>query len=237
MSGTGVAPATPNVSAAPLSLAFGNVTVGQTSGPRAIIVSNTGTGNATNMVYPPAPANFNRSGTCNGATLNAGASCTVVFTYSPTAAATESATYTITGGGRTMAISMSGTGTVLPTASLSATPSSLAFGTVAQGTSSTQQSITLTNQGSAAATGLSLTNTNGSEFPVSGNACGTTLGPGATCQFLVAYAPSGVGFDSASLTWSYGDGSLTIPMNGMSEDVLPPPPSPPLQGKLTIPAA
>ena len=89
MSGTGVAPATPNVSASPLSLAFGNVTVGQTSGPQAIIVSNTGTGNATNMVYPAAPANFNRSGTCSGATLNAGASCTVVFTYSPTAAVND----------------------------------------------------------------------------------------------------------------------------------------------------
>ena len=234
MSGAGVAPATPNVSASPLSLAFGSVTVGQTSGPQAIIVSNTGTGNATNMVYPSTPANFNRSGTCSGATLSAGATCTVVFTFSPTAAADTNATYTITGGGRTMAIAMSGTGTESATPSLSATPSSLSFGTVAPGTSSTQQSITLTNYGAAAATGLSLTNTNSLEFPVSGHTCGTTLGPGATCQLLVAYAPSGAGFDNASLVWSYGSGSLTVPMVGMSEDLGVSPPPPPVLGKLTI---
>ena len=93
----------------------------------------------------------------------------------------------------------------------------------------------MTNAGGAAATGLSFANSNASEFPVSGNTCGTTLGPGATCQLLVAYAPSGAGFDNASLHWNYGGGSLTIPMFGISEDVLPPPPSPPpLQGKLTI---
>lgn len=237
MSGTGVAPATPTVSASPLSLAFGSVTVGQTSGAQAIIVSNTGTGNATNMTYPAAPPNFNRSGTCSGATLNAGATCTVVFTYSPTAAANASATYTITGGGKTMVIALSGTGTAQAGASLEATPSSLRFGSVAPGTSSTQQSITLTNSGGAAATGLSLTNTNASEFLVSGHTCGTTLGPGATCHLLVAYAPSGAGYDNASLIWTYGGGSLTVPMFGTSEDdsAPPPPPSPPTAaGKLTL---
>ena len=232
MSGTGVAPAAPNVSAAPLSLAFGNVTLGQTSGPQAILVSNTGTGAATNMAYPPAPANFNRSGTCSGATLNAGATCTVVFTYSATAAVNTSATYTITGGGKTMVVAMSGSGTALATASLSATPSSLDFGSVAPGTSSTQQTITLTNSGSAAATALSFTNTNAIEFPVSGSTCGTTLAAGAMCHVLVGYAPSAAAFDNASLTWIYGGGSLTVPTFGISEDDVPPPPA--TLGKLTL---
>ena len=216
MSGTGLAPAAPKVTASPTSVAFGNVMVGQTSGPRAIIVSNTGSGDATNMTYPPAPANFNRSGTCSGATLSAGASCTVVFTYSPTTAKKVNATYTITGGGSTMPISMSGTGSTSPSASLSATPSSVSFGSVAPGTSSIQQSITVTNNGGATATGLSFSNTNASEFRVSNNTCGTKLGPGATCQLSVAYVPAASGFDNASLTWRYANDSLIVPVYGMA---------------------
>jgi len=133
-----------------------------------------------------------------------------------------------------MVIALSGTGTALATASLSATPTSLGFGTVAAGTSSAQQSITLTNNGAAAATGLSLTNTNSSEFPVSGHTCGATLAPGATCQLLVEYAPNGAGFDNASLIWSYGGGSLTVPMFGTGEDTVTPPPTTASAGKLTI---
>jgi hypothetical protein len=234
LSGTGVPLPAASVSASPLSLAFGNVTVGQTSGARAIVVSNTGTADATNMVYPAAPANFVRSGTCNGATLNAGSSCTVVFTFKPTAAAGASATYTITGGGRTMPIALSGTGTALPVASLSANPNSLAFGAVRTGTASAAVAITLTNEGSAPATGLSLTNSNAVEFPVSGNTCGAKLDPGATCQLSVAYAPTAAGFDVASLAFGYNGGSSTIPLSGTGED---PASSQSPPGKLALPSS
>ena len=85
------------------------------------------------MAYPAAPAKFNKSGTCSGATLNAGASCTVVFTYSPTAAATDSATYTITGGGSTMPVSLSGTGTSGADRVADRFADSLSFGSVTVG--------------------------------------------------------------------------------------------------------
>jgi hypothetical protein len=217
LSGTGVAAPTPNVSASPLSLAFGDITVGKTSGKRAIVVSNTGTGIATNMVYPAAPANFTRSGTCSGTTLNAGSSCTVVFTLKPSVEGNVSATYTITGGGRTMSIALSGTGTAAPTASLSAAPESLAFSAVA-GTPSAPQTITVTNEGNAPANGLSMTNTNSAEFSVTGNTCGKKLDPGATCQLSVAYAPAAAGFDVAWLAFSFNGGSLTIPLSGTGDD-------------------
>ena len=113
----------PSAGASPSSAAFGNVTVGQTSAPQTIIVSNTGTATATDMAYPAAPAKFNKSGTCSGATLNAGATCTVVFTYTPTATVTDNATYTITGGGSTIPVALSGTGASAPAASsLSVSP-------------------------------------------------------------------------------------------------------------------
>ena len=101
----------PNVSTSTSSLAFGNVVVGQMSAARTITVTNIGTAAATNMSYPAAPAKFNRGGTCSSATLAKGASCTITFTYSPTSAVTDNATYAITGGGGTVNISLSGKGT------------------------------------------------------------------------------------------------------------------------------
>jgi hypothetical protein len=110
LSGTGGAAAGPNVNTSATSLSFGSITVGQTSTAQTITVSNSGTAAATNMSYPPAPAKFNKSGTCASATLNAGASCTIVFTYSPTAVGSDNTTYTFTGGGKTFPIALSGAG-------------------------------------------------------------------------------------------------------------------------------
>ena len=85
----------PSMGTSTSSLAFGNVTVGQTSNAQTITVSNcVRTADATNMSYPAAPAKFSRGGTCGSATLAKGASCTITFTYSPTSAMTDNATYT-----------------------------------------------------------------------------------------------------------------------------------------------
>ncbi|MCC6194093.1 MAG: choice-of-anchor D domain-containing protein, partial [Burkholderiales bacterium] len=231
LSGTGVAPAVPNVSASPTSLAFGNVAVGQVSAPQTITVSNTGTAAATNMAYPSAPASFNRAGTCSAATLNAGASCTVIFTFSPSAAAPVSATDTITGGGSTMPIALAGVGTAAAAASLSASPTSLAFGTVAQGASSTPQRVTLTNTGNAAADGLTLSNGNAAEFVVSSNTCGTSLAAGASCSLNVAYTPTGIGIDTSTLTFAHTGGpAVEVSLSGAGGP-------PPVSNLAAIPAS
>jgi hypothetical protein len=129
----------PNVGTSTSSLAFGNVTVGQTSAAQTITVTNIGTAIATNMTYPPAPGKFTRGGTCSSATLAKGASCTITFTYSPTSAMTDSAIYTITGGGGTVSVSLSGKGTSTASANLSASPPLVAFGNVAVDHSDGQQ--------------------------------------------------------------------------------------------------
>ena len=213
-SGNGQAATSPNISAAPTTLNFGNVNTGTTSPPQTITVSNTGTAAATNMSYPSAPAKFNRSGTCSSATLNAGSSCTVVFTYSPTTTATDNGAYTITGGGASINVSLSGTGIAAATASLSASPTSVAFGGVAVGSTSAAQSVTLTNTGGAAASSLSVANGNGA-FLVTGNTCSGSLAAGASCKFNVAYAPTAAGADSGTVTVNYAGGSpVTIGVTG-----------------------
>lgn len=204
---------TPAVSASPTSLSFGNVNVGASSGSQQITVSNTGGANATGMTYPAAPANFSRTTTC-GATLNAGASCTVTFTFSPTAGGTFNPTWTITGNASVnVPITLSGTG-VAAAANVQASPTTLNFGSVTVGQTSGTQAVTVTNTGGAAANGVSLSNPNAAEFLVTGNSCGATLAAGASCGFNVAYKPSAVGVDNVTLAVNYTGGSASVNANG-----------------------
>jgi hypothetical protein len=132
-----------SVTASTSSAAFGNVTVGQASAPKTIVISKPAPPAANDMAFPAAPAKFSKTGTCSGSTLNAGASCTIVFTYAPTAAVVDGATYTVTGGGATMSIALSGTGMTTATPSLSASPTTLSFGSVAVGQSSGTRPVTI----------------------------------------------------------------------------------------------
>ena len=68
-----------------------------------------------------------------------------------------------------------GTGTAPASANVIATPTTLAFGTITVGTTSATQAVTLSNTGTAQATGIGFANSNAAEFVVSGNTCGATL--------------------------------------------------------------
>ena len=209
LSGTGAAAASSNVNASSSFLSFGNVTVGQTSGSQTITVSNTGTAAATNMSYPAAPAKYNKSGTCASATLNAGASCTIVFSYTPTAVGTDNATYTFTGGGKTFPIALSGAGTSTtppPAGQLSMT-SAVSMPSTTVGTTSAAQTVTISNTGGSAVTVSSITSSNAGEFTVSGSNCGT-VNAGGGCTFNLTFTPAAAGARSATVTVvSNGTGS------------------------------
>jgi len=208
LSGTGGATASPNVNASASFLSFGNVTVGQTSTAQTITVTNGGTAAATNMSYPGAPAKFTKSGTCSSATLNAGASCTIVFTYSPTAVGSDSATYTFTGGGKSFPIALSGAGsTTVPPAGQLSMPSSVTMPATTVGTTSAPQTVTVSNTGGAAVTVSSIVSSNSGEFGVSGSNC-TLVNAGSGCTFNVTFTPAAAGARSGTLTiTSSGTGS------------------------------
>ena len=216
LSGTGTVVAqTPNVNVTPTTLTFGSVTVGTTSASKSVTVSNSGTGAATDMAYPPAPAGYTKGGTCSGATLAAGSSCEITFTFSPTSTGQNNAQFIISGGGKTTTVNLTGSGAAAATASLSTTPGTLSFGSITVGNTSAAQTVTLRNTGGAAASGVSLANSNSAEFLVSSNTCGATLAAGATCTLSVAYQPAATGADNATLTFSHSAGSpATVSMSG-----------------------
>jgi uncharacterized protein YjdB len=88
-----------------------------------------------------------------------------------------------------------------PTVSLSAT--SISFGTVKRGSSSTK-SETVTNTGTGALINFSwsITGTNANRFSVSSTTCGTapaTLNPGRSCILYVTFKPAATGSQTATL--------------------------------------
>jgi trimeric autotransporter adhesin len=89
--------------------------------------------------------------------------------------------------------------TAAPSVSLS--PTSLAFGNQASGTTSTAQSISLKNTGSAnlSITAIQLTGNYPNQY-IQTNNCGTSLAAGATCTISVQFAPINLGSITAAVT-------------------------------------
>lgn len=89
------------------------------------------------------------------------------------------------------------------------------------GGSTLPQAFTLTNNTSAAVSGLafSFTGMNPTDFQAAGNTCGTSLSAGASCVINVDFAPSAAGTRSASLsvTDSAGD-SASATVSGTGDD-------------------
>ncbi len=92
-----------------------------------------------------------------------------------------------------------------PAPVFSASPSPLAFESVADGRTSTA-TLTVTNAGSAnlifGANALSLSGTNATDFAVTSDGCsGQTVAAGAVCTVIATFTPSIIGGESATLTF------------------------------------
>ena len=198
LSGTGTAPV---ASLSPTSLAFGNQSVGTTSTAQAVTLSNTGNAalSITSLALTGTNASdFAQSNTC-GSSVAASANCTISVTFTPAASGSRTASVSITdnASGSPQTVSLSGTGTA-PVASLS--PTSLAFANQSVGTTSTVQTLTLSNTGNGALsiTGLALTGTNASDFAQT-NTCGSSVAASANCTISVTFRPAASGSRTASV--------------------------------------
>jgi hypothetical protein len=98
-------------------------------------------------------------------------------------------------------------------ATLTASPTSLSFGSVATGTTSGSQSVTVTNTGGATAAISSISA--GSPFAETNN-CGSSLAAGAHCTVTVTFAPTATGSAAGTLTVASNatNPSLTVALSG-----------------------
>jgi F5/8 type C domain/Pectate lyase superfamily protein/Abnormal spindle-like microcephaly-assoc'd, ASPM-SPD-2-Hydin len=98
-------------------------------------------------------------------------------------------------------------------ATLSASPTSVAFGNENTGSTSAAQTVTISNTGTAAA---SISAVSASAPFGQTNTCGSSIAAGASCTASVTFAPTSAGSDSGSLTVSSNatNSTLSVALTG-----------------------
>jgi len=194
---------------------FGAIGDGRTA-THTFTVRNDGALTATAIAAQPLAAPFALGATTCGATLAAGARCTVDVTFSPTVVGGAAATLTIAYHDGTAAQqatrALAGAGSEQAVLSISDAPS-YDFGVVTVG-AVVEHAFTVANDGKLATNGALTGGAlaapfawKGGAFPGQGGDCGPSLAAGARCTVVVTFAPSSGGARAATLSIGYDDGS------------------------------
>ena len=215
LSATAVNPA-PQISLSASSLQLGTVTIGSTRNS-TLTISNLGTADLNVSLISLAGTEFAVSGITTPKTIAAGTSATATLAFQPTTAGAASGTLTITSNDPntpSATVSLSGTGTATAITQIQASPTSLRFGNVTLGASSTQN-IILSNTGTAGIQISSIT-VNGAGISGSGVTTPLFLNPGASATVIARFAPTVAGSVSGNfVVASDATGSpMTIPVTG-----------------------
>ena len=194
LNGTGTSPTAPSASLSPAAINFANQTVNTTSGASTITLSNTGNASLTGIaitITGANPADFAQTNTC-GTTLAASANCTISVTFTPASVSSFTATFSVADNASNspQTVALDGSGTAAPTPVANLSPTSISFPSTSVSSSATAQTLTLTNTGNAALTGIaiSLAGANPADFAQT-TTCGSTLATMASCTISVTFTP------------------------------------------------
>jgi hypothetical protein len=209
LSGTGSALS--SLSFTPTNLDFGPVAIGTTSEPLSATLQNMGTDPIVGLFFTAGDPRFTFDASACGAMLMPGAGCTVQIRFAPTGPGPIASTLTVTAGANTAVLQLSGTGSA--PSSLSFTPASLDFGSVAIGASSVPLLATLENTGMVPVAGLFFM-VGDPQFTFDASACGASLMPGAGCAVLVTFVPTGPGPVVSTLTVTAGTDTAVLQLGG-----------------------
>ncbi|GIH20715.1 choice-of-anchor D domain-containing protein [Rugosimonospora africana] len=94
---------------------------------------------------------------------------------------------------------------------ISISPTAVGFGTVATGSSSPAQSVTVTNSGTSAAPVSSIATTG--DFSQT-NTCGSSIAAGSSCTVSVTFRPTGTGSRTGTLTVTASGIANSVPLSG-----------------------
>jgi hypothetical protein len=197
----------------PNSFSFGNVQVGSSTSLSGSLI-NSGGSSLTITAAGASGSGFSLSGLSLPLTLNAGQSTSFTVVFSPTGGGLANGNVTITSNGSNSNLSIPLSGTGLTPGTLVGNPASLSFGSVQQGSSSTQYE-TLTNTGGSTVT-ISQASVSGSGFSFSGLTLPTALGVGQSLTFTVSFSPVGAGAVSGNLVIvsDASNSTLNLPLSG-----------------------
>lgn len=203
---------------------FGSVTVGSSS-DHTLTIANFGQSGALSVSGGGLAAPFSfkggvfpgTGGTC-GATLNNGAACSIVVSYSPSSAVISSDQIVLNFfngiAAKSITRDLSGTGVAAPTfATLAISDGpSYNFGSITVG-SSQDKSFVISNSGTGTATAIAASGLaapfaiKGGTFPGTGGTCSNTLAAGASCTFVLSFSPTVATSSADSIVIDYNDGS------------------------------
>ena len=235
------AAAAPSVSFNAAKLNFGAVAlVIQSSVPDLCAVVNTGDAplviSGSLAITGPNNADFSFSdiGNCTSATLAPGTNCSFELSFAPSIVGTEQAFASVTDNspnnlpGNTQALELTGVGNG-PLAAVS--PSSLDFGSAPQGSTTSGQTVTLTNTGNqplVISNGPLIAGPDSAEFQPEGSSCSVTtpMAPGSSCTITIAFAPNAVRSFQAQLNFFDNAGNVAtaeqvVPLTGTGTAAAP----------------
>lgn len=207
------------VTLTPPSLTFATQAVGSYSPAHSATLKN-GSGAALNIAHIYWPTgDYDSTNNCPS-TLLPNASCTLKVTFTPTSPGTRLGAVTIADNapGSPQKLSLSGTGSGTGSIMLRLSPASLSFGSVAVGTTSSPQTLTVTNVGNVAANFSSpfTFETGGKDCGDfhKNPQCGTTLAPNASCEVTIAFKPTTTGTRTGIFVVHQGAQTRSITLSG-----------------------
>jgi hypothetical protein len=207
LAGTGTA-LQPGLSVSPASFAFGSVLDGQTKS-QTFTLTNTGTGPLTISQLSASGAGYSVTGLATPSTVAAGASATFSAHFAPTTGGSLPGAITISSNAPTSpsTVALTGTG-VAGTVILSANPTSLAFGSVNSGATSSKN-VTLKNSGTGNVT-ISQVTVNAKDVSTGGVTTPVTLTPGQSQVMSVSFKPTAQETVSGNITLTNSQGTNTV---------------------------
>ena len=190
---TGTTPATVSLSAS--SLTFSGQVIGTTSAAQTVTLTNTG-GTSLSVSGIATSQPFAETSNCP-ASLPGGTSCSICVTFTPQTSGNSTGGVTISdsASGSPQSFSLSGTGLTPAAVSLSA--SSLTFPGQVVGTTSTVQTVVLTNTGGAS---LSISGMVTNQPFAETNNCPASLAGGAGCTMSITFTPQSSGNSSGTIS-------------------------------------
>src|SRR5258708_5458983 len=247
---TGPAPA---ANLTPSSLTFAPRTISTKSPAQTVVLANTGSA-ALHIASITISGDFAFPSGC-GATLAAGATCTIDVTFTPLTTGTRAGSLAVASdaGGSPHSVSLSGTGQSTPAPVIEITPSTLDFAPQPLGTESAVQIVTVANTGNATlffgpistagdfARRLVPPPAPGAapRRPTYDGACNIGLAPGTSCDIAVAFLPTVEGLREGLLRVEsnatqqpatvrlVGNGFVAVPLRPLRVPPTPPFPPPP----------
>jgi len=191
-------PATAALAIQPASDDFDMVVVGMPS-EAPLDITNTGTSASGTVTVSVMGADFTITANTCAAGLAPGGHCTATVRFLPSTTGERAGTLTATASpGGTATATLKGTG--IAVGALSIMPTNAPFGSVAQGSTSTPVSFTVTNTGQAATGALTAMIAGSTDFKITTNNCdGKSLAGAGTCTVAVVFTPSAAGSRSGTL--------------------------------------